>query len=183
MEITFLKSAFNEIVATVGAKKAETGAILLGDRKDFVVQKIIFDPFGSTSSSAYDPDTEFLNKVIKKEWDNNKLALIGFVHSHPRGYDRLSGDYGNNTGDVGYLKAIFKAIPALDKFLVPIVFSTFDQGSFKLIPFVAWADNVEGYHAFGYNILDDHKYAESEQYTTKIITERAREYKRLVKRK
>ncbi|MBK8370361.1 MAG: Mov34/MPN/PAD-1 family protein [Saprospiraceae bacterium] len=128
MKIKILTSVFNEIVATVGAKKAETGAILLGDRKDYVVQKMIFDPFGSTSAAAYDPDTEFINKVIKHEWDKNNYALLGFVHSHPRGYNRLSGDYGNNTGDVGYLKAIFKAIPSLDKFLVPIVFSTYDGG-------------------------------------------------------
>jgi hypothetical protein len=158
MKINFLRSAYNEILKTIGSKKSETGGILLGNREDFVVQKFVFDPYGSTSSCGYDPDVNYINKVIKEEWENNQLALLGFIHSHPRGYDRLSGDYGNNTGDLGYLRAIFKAIPALDKFLVPIVFSKYDGKDFKLIPYVTWADNINGYKALGYDIIPDNEY-------------------------
>lgn len=165
MRIQFLQSAFNDIKNSVGSKKSETGGILLGNRNDFVVQKFVFDPYGSTSPTGYDPDVDFINKTIKKEWEENNLALLGFVHSHPRGFNRLSGDYGNNTGDLGYLKAIFKAIPALDKFLVPIVFSNYDHKGFELIPYVAWADNIAGYHAFGYDVVSDVFYHKSEKKT------------------
>ena len=163
MKIKFLQSTFNDIINTVGSKKSETGGILLGNRNDFVVQKFVFDPYGSTSPSGYDPDVDFINKTIKKEWEENELALLGFVHSHPRGFNRLSRDYGNNTGDLGYLKAIFKAIPALDKFLVPIVFSNYDHKGFELIPYVAWADNIPGYHDFGYDVVPDEFYHKSEK--------------------
>lgn len=163
MRIQFLQSAFNDIRNSVGNKKSETGGILLGNRNDFVVQKFVFDLYGSTSPTGYDPDVDFINKTIKKEWEENNLALLGFVHSHPRGFNRLSGDYGNNTGDLGYLKAIFKAIPALDKFLVPIVFSDYDHKDFELIPYIAWADRVENYWAFGYDVVLDEFYHKSEK--------------------
>lgn len=158
MKMKFTRSSFDEIRRTVGSQKCETGGILLGNRNDFVVQKFVFDPHGSTFSAGYDPNVEFINRVIKDEWENNELALIGFVHSHPRGCNRLSGDYGNNTGDLGYLKAIFKAIPALDRFLVPIVFSKYDGLDFRLIPFVAQSNNIEGYIDDGYDIIPDNEY-------------------------
>jgi hypothetical protein len=155
MKIQFLESAFNEIQNTVGSEKSETGGILLGNRKDWVVQKFIFDPYGSTSPGGYDPDVNFINSTLKEEWEKNELSLLGFVHSHPRGLSRLSGDFGNNTGDLGYLKAIFEKIPALDRFLVPIVFSQYDGEEFELIPFVAWAANVSDYKNEGYEIVKE----------------------------
>lgn len=158
MNIRFLKSVFDEIRNTVGSKICETGGILLGNRKDWVVQKFIFDPHGSTFSAGYDPDVDFINATLKDEWEKNELSLLGFVHSHPRGVARLSGDYGNNTGDVGYLKAIFEKIHSLDRFLVPIVFSQYDGKEFELIPFVAWADNVRNYKDEGYEIVKDEEY-------------------------
>jgi hypothetical protein len=158
MKMKLTRSSFDEIRRTVGNQKCETGGILLGNRNDFVVQKFIFDPHGSTFSAGYDPNVEFINRVIKEEWENNELALIGFVHSHPRGYNRLSGDYGNNTCGLGYLKAIFNAIPALDRFLVPIVFSKYDGLDFRLIPYVAQSNNIDGYADDGYDIIPYNEY-------------------------
>lgn len=145
LEMVVLEEVFAEIRATVGSERAETGGVLLGSRDDYIVKKFIFDPHGSRFSAGYDPDVVFLNKVIKSEWEKNKLALLGFVHSHPRGVRRLSGDWGNGIGDLGYTKKIFAAIPKLKKFLVPIVYSCYDGGPFAIFPYVAIRDRIEDY--------------------------------------
>lgn len=136
-KMVFVQEAYDEIVRTVGTLHAESGGILLGSREDFVVQKFVFDDKGSTGPVSYDPDVKFLNEVVTKEWDENGLALLGFVHSHPRGISRLSGDMGNGIGDIGYIKTIFSAMPDLNHFLVPIVHPVADGGEFKMFTYMA----------------------------------------------
>ncbi|HJQ24193.1 MAG TPA: hypothetical protein VKA60_09785 [Blastocatellia bacterium] len=143
--MVFEEEPYSRILATVGSELVETGGILLGSRDDYVVKKFVYDPHGSRFSAGYDPDITFLNKVIKEEWEKNHLALIGFVHSHPRGIRRLSGDWGNGYGDIGYLRKIFAAIPPLEKFLVPIIYSTHDGDPFEIFPYIAFRDQAENY--------------------------------------
>jgi hypothetical protein len=147
LTMKFTQQAYRDIENTVGTKRAETGGILLGLRDDYIVTKFIFDHKGSTSRCGYDPDVAFINGRIKEEWDKNGLELLGFIHSHPPGVTRLSGDWGNGYGDIGYLKAIFRAIPALDQFLVPIVFSTADTRSreMQIRPYIAFRGAEENY--------------------------------------
>ncbi len=57
--MVFKESVFTKIKETVGNLPPESGGILLGSDKDFVIQKFIFDPNGKTSSAAYDPDIDF----------------------------------------------------------------------------------------------------------------------------
>lgn len=170
-EFKILESAYAEIIRTVGNRKAESGGILLGSREDFVVQKFVFDQNGSMSAGAYDPDIVFLNGVIKKEWETNKLAFLGFIHSHPRGINRLSGDWGNNTGDIGYMKAIFKAMPDLKKFLVPIMFTPADGGELQFFPFMAYRGEEENYFAGIFKLINDNEYFKSLSMTDKPIYE------------
>ncbi|MBL7738450.1 MAG: ThiF family adenylyltransferase [Chitinophagaceae bacterium] len=164
-DFIILESAYQEIANTVGRRPAESGGILLGSREDFVVQKFVFDHKGSMSAGAYDPNTEFLNKVVKKEWNENKLAFLGFLHSHPRGLSRLSGDWGGNVGDIGYMKAILKAIPDLKKFLVPIIFSPADGGELTFFPYIAYPGREENYFTGNLKLIKDKDYvpASSEQ--------------------
>lgn len=158
-KMQFVREAYDDLINSVGSRKAETGGILLGSRDDFVVRKFIFDPYGSGSSAAYDPDVNYLNKVIKEEGEKNQLFLIGFAHSHPRSVNRLSGDWGNNTGDLGYIKAIFKAIEGLDKFLVPIIFPAVNGKNLEIFPYVAERGKEEAYEKYELEILDkdDHQ--------------------------
>jgi hypothetical protein len=149
------KSAYDEILKTVGSRRPESGGILLGSREDFIVRKFVFDPHGSMSAGAYDPNVAFLNKIVKKEWKENGLAFLGFIHSHPRGMARLSGDYGGNIGDVGYLKAIFSAMPTLEKFLVPILFSPADGGELTLFPYIASRGDEENYFTGKLEVIKD----------------------------
>jgi Prokaryotic homologs of the JAB domain len=143
-DVHFSASAFADLIAFVGHVPPETGGLLLGSRRDYVVKKFVFDESGSRSHSSYDPDVAVLNKIVKREWEENELQLIGWAHSHPRGVERLSGDYGGGTGDLGYLTRIFEAMPALPKFIVPIVFSSHD-GPLSFFPYVAYRGNAEDY--------------------------------------
>jgi hypothetical protein len=154
LRMVFTSDAFGEIKSSVGSVKPETGGILLGFRSDYVVRKFIFDKKGSFSPGGYDPNVDYLNPFLKSEWYKNRYDLIGFVHSHPRGIGRLSGDFGNGIGDLGYLKRIFEHINGLNKFLVPIVYSQFDGHAFKMLPFVAWKDSVENYKEGAVEILN-----------------------------
>jgi len=156
-KMVFTQEAYDEIMRTVATLPAETGGILLGNRDDFVVQKFIFDDSGSRGPTSYDPDIGSLNKKIKYEWEENQLALLGFIHSHPRGYAQLSGDMGNGIGDIGYIKEIFKYIEALDKFLVPIVFSKADRGKYEMFPFMARRDNEDNYETLSLKIIDKYE--------------------------
>ena len=139
--------AFAQITNTVGSEKCESGGILLGSREDFVVRKYVHDPFGTRSGGAYDPDVNFLNEVVEKAWNEEGLAFLGFVHSHPRGVGRLSGDMGNGIGDLGYIARIMEHMPGLESFLCPIVYSQFDGGPFSFHPFIADRGAVSEYYS------------------------------------
>jgi hypothetical protein len=170
----FTENAFKKIQETVGKRPAESGGILLGSREDYVVQKFVFDPSGSMSAGAYDPDVSFLNKVVKKEWAENKLAFLGFLHSHPRGALRLSGDWGNNTGDVGYMKGIFRAMPTLTKILVPIMFSSADGGPLTVIPYIAERGKEEDYFEGKIEIIKDRDYVPADPSKAKYEFDQSR---------
>lgn len=152
---TIVESAYKEIMNTICKRLPESGGILLGNRENYIVRKFVFDPGGAMSPGGYDPDVKFINETLKKEWENNKLELLGFCHSHPRYVSRLSGNYGNNTGDVGYMKAIFQAIPKLNKFLVPIVYSPCDGGELKIFPYIAFRGQEENYITGELSIIKD----------------------------
>ncbi|HBS26190.1 MAG TPA: hypothetical protein DD827_03510 [Gammaproteobacteria bacterium] len=140
----FEEAPYKELVSTVGQLPPETGGLLFGSRDDYVVKRFHYDTSGSRSGASYDPDPDVLNPIIQRIWEEEGLALIGWAHSHPRGVRRLSGDYGNGVGDLGYLRAIFNALPNLEKFLVPILYST-NNGKLEIMPYVAYRDNVKDY--------------------------------------
>lgn len=156
MKMIFESKVYADIKNSVGRLPVETGGILLGSRDDYKVRKFYFDDYGSHSPGGYDPDVNYLNRIVKREWETNELALLGFVHSHPRGVNRLSGDWGNGIGDLGYLKRIFEYMPKLRKFLVPIIFSEADGGNFHIFPFCAERGQEENYQkADGIEIFED----------------------------
>lgn len=154
LEMVFSLDAFQDILQTVGVLPPETGGILMGFREDYIVRKFIFDKTGSRWSTGYDPDVDFLNNCLKQEWGKNRYSLLGFLHSHPRGVARLSGDMGKGYGDLGYLKAIFRNIPDLQKFLVPIMFSSHSGNIPKIFPFIATRNRVEDYKTARLRVLE-----------------------------
>lgn len=159
--MTFMRPVFDEIREVVGRLPAETGGILLGSRQDYVIRRFVLDPYGAKGPSGYDPDITYLNKVVREQWDENGLELLGFVHSHPRGVSRLSGDRGNGIGDLGYLRRIFAAMPLLPRFLVPVVYSTADGGEFEVFPHIAHRDAIDAYETAAIELVDTYEISRS----------------------
>jgi len=170
-EMIFTQDAYNEILKTVGTLPAETGGILLGNRDDYVAQKFVFDKSAHTGSASYDPDLKFLNNVVKREWEENGLALLGFVHSHPTGFSRLSGDMGNGIGDIGYIKTIFSAMPNLDKFLVPIIFPEGKRGKFQIFPYMASRGDEENYKMLDIKTIPSYQSKKTKEKPLEVLDE------------
>jgi len=123
-KMQFLEEAFNDIVSTIGNRHAESGGLLFGKEDDYVVRKFIFDKHANVTGSTYTFNTEFLNPEIKRLWNDESLSCIGFVHSHPNGYNRLSQP------DIAYFTSMFESMPR-KHYLTPIVFTASD-GGFKM---------------------------------------------------
>ena len=127
-KMQFLENAFNEIVTTIGYRPAESGGLLFGKEDDYIVRKFVFDKHAKVTGSTYTFNTDFLNPEIKRLWEEESLSCIGFIHSHPKGYGKLSQP------DIEYFNSMFKCMPR-KKYLTPIVF-TIPDGGFKLNAFI-----------------------------------------------
>ena len=66
----------------------EKGGIL-GVDENFVVTRFYNDSTGITTKSRYIPDVKKLNAVIQN-WALEGVSFIGFVHTHPKGAEKLS---------------------------------------------------------------------------------------------
>lgn len=123
-KMKILESAYNEIISTIGSRPAESGGLLFGKEDDMIVRKFVFDKHARTTRSTYTFNTEFLNPEIKRIWNEEGLSCIGFIHSHPHGYGRLSPP------DVEYFSSMFECMPR-KHYITPIVF-TVPDGGFKI---------------------------------------------------
>lgn len=132
----FTSNAYNDIINTIGNVRCESGGLLFGYLDDYVVREFIFDENAQVTAASYTMNTNFLNKEIKRLWEEKGLACIGFIHSHP--YMMKTPSY----LDIDYFRHMFKYMPR-DKYLVPIV-STIPDGGFQLNPCVIYpkAKNV-----------------------------------------
>lgn len=150
--IKITRSVINQIEETIGSYKVETGGILFA--KNNVIQEVIFDKGGSCSHGAYDPDYVGLNEILKKK-EAEGFVYVGSIHSHPRGVRYPSGDWGNNTGDHGAIKANLKCNPELDKFIALIAYSTYDGGKFELFSFVVYRKEIENIYETSLEIQEE----------------------------
>lgn len=127
-KMKILESAYNEIINTIGSLPAESGGLLFGKEDDMVIQKFIFDEHAKITRSSYTFNTEFLNPEIKRIWNEEGLSCLGFIHSHPHGYGRLS------VPDIEYFTSMFEYMPR-KYYFTPIVF-TVPDGGFKIHPLI-----------------------------------------------
>lgn len=112
-------SALDEIVATIGARPAESGGALLGLNSASTVVSFVFDPSATTTGSTYVPSRELTIRVQEHEVAAD-LQFKGVVHSHPGTFDSPSGpDHDSFTEGL-------VANPELARYLAPII--TFEPG-------------------------------------------------------
>ncbi len=131
-KIELSQEAHQRIQDFIGNHPAERGGIL-GSDPDGVIRHFAPDPTARCSAGAYDPDIEEMNRQIK-QWKNEDIRFVGFVHSHPPGFKRLSG------ADEDYATKILAAFKSLDRLCLPLAMTIPDYGRFELLPFVAIPD-------------------------------------------
>lgn len=138
----FTAGALDDLRTSVGHLPAETGALLGGDPRTGLISQVRFDAGATRTGTAYTPDVDRLNALLRDQWNPQGIRLLGFAHSHPAGHVRPSA------GDALYARRILEAIDDLDQFEMPIVQTQPDTGRFTLH---GWRmeRGVGGHHASG----------------------------------
>jgi len=126
MKIT--KSAFYAMLNHLGSRPAESGGALFGYEEDNIIRRFVPDKDALTTRSSYTMNTGFLNPIIKKLWNDERLSLLGISHSHPYGSKYLSNP------DKNYFNDLLINIPR-KKFYTPIIFAIPD-GGLDVFPYV-----------------------------------------------
>lgn len=117
--INMTESVYNEILSVLGSKKPELGGMLGFTLDQDVIDTYVFDAGAKVNSVEYNPNINYLNKIIENEWEKEKIFLGGFVHSHPGNFNRLS------YADVEYAQRIMEAFD-MKYIFMPIVTSSFE---------------------------------------------------------
>jgi len=117
-----------DIKESLGRRPAESGGILLSDTNDYTITCFIYDIAASQNSTIYQPNTTFLNSVLK----GRNEQFVGIVHSHTAGYWRLSTQDRN----AAWSNMTSPGNPHLYAYLMPIVQTIPDTGRFKIHPYI-----------------------------------------------
>jgi len=158
-EMILTESAYNNIINTVGATKAESGGILFGKEDDNIIQEFHFDENAKVTRVTYEINVKSLNPIIKRKWDEEGLSVIGILHSHPHGISNPS------MPDIEYFKKISEIMPR-EKLLVPIVF-TIPDGGFKFHPHIFSCDGQNEIHQAKLKVISDSQYQATRSSTLK----------------
>jgi len=134
--LAITRDVYNQIEQSIGQHHAEMGAMLGGSRANGLITRVFLDQSADVSQVTYSPDVSIINKVMR-QWDEESIDFMGFVHSHPGGYGRPSG------GDQIYAERILRALPKLDRMAMPIVQTVPDTGSFVLNGYMAVRNDTE----------------------------------------
>lgn len=147
LEMCFSPKALKTLLETVGTNTPETGAkgfsAVISDDPDENTLRIGFDiieydKIGSQNAHAtmYSPNLEWSTQRVNHHMDAEDLRFwVGDIHSHPGKNGKPSGDYGDGSGDLGYVRKIFQTYPfPLDFFLLPII--TLEAGKIIIHPWI-----------------------------------------------
>jgi hypothetical protein len=121
------RQAYNDIKNQIGSKPAETGGLLLSKSLDYCVSDFVLDIASKKHSSIYQPNTKFLNSVLKGRNDE----FVGIAHSH-RNLPMLS----SQDKRAAWSNMTSPGNPHLRAYLMPIIETIPDAGRFRIIPFI-----------------------------------------------
>lgn len=122
------RQAYFDIKTTVGSSPAESGGIIIGNHNSLVIECFVFDLMAATNRSVYQPNTEFLNSVLKGR-DNQ---FLGIGHSHAKGCRMLSQQDRN----AAWSNMTSPGNPHLNTYLMPLIQTIPDTGRFEIIPYI-----------------------------------------------
>lgn len=137
LKIGVSPKAHEQIKKTVGSHPAELGGILFGKPKYRrcpipYITDFVFDKAARVTRTTYTINANYLNPIIHDKWDNYRLELKGFLHSHPIGCSCPSGL------DMTYFH---HALTYLDlPFLITPIVYTEPDGGFKMFFYLVGPD-------------------------------------------
>ena len=99
-----------------------------GNPNSLVIDCFVFDILAAYNRSVYQPNTTFLNSVLKGRNDE----FIGIAHSHGKGGKTLSRQDKN----AAYSNMTSPGNPHLKAYLMPLIQTIPDTGRFEIIPFI-----------------------------------------------
>lgn len=120
---------YQDIEESIGSMPAESGGILIGNPRSLVIDCFVFDLMASTNRTVYQPNTEFLNSVLK----GRDHQFLGIVHSHTKGARTLSQQDRN----AAWSNMTSPGNPHLNVYMMPLIQTIPDTGRFEIIPYIA----------------------------------------------
>lgn len=125
------KGVYDEIMGLLGERKPELGGMLGSNGSSDHVTEFVFDSKAKVTGAEYNPNVDFLNGILES-WENEGIYFVGFVHSHPGDFNRLSG------ADVDYAIRIMEAF-GMSTIFMPIVTSSYAYRS-TMTPYLVHLD-------------------------------------------
>jgi hypothetical protein len=119
---------YHDIKNFIGSRPAESGGLLLSNTIDYLITCFVFDIAAAKNRTIYQPDTEFLNSVLKGR--NNEF--VGIAHSHPGGARQLT----SQDQRAAWSNLTSPGNPHLNAYLMPLIQTIPDTGRFEIIPYI-----------------------------------------------
>jgi hypothetical protein len=126
MRIT--RRPYTEIREQIGNKSAELGGLLISRTLDYTITDFIFDLGAGTNRWVYQPNTDFLNSVLK----GRNEEFVGIAHSHAARATQLSSQDQN----AAWSNMTSPGNPHLNAYLMPLIQTIPDTGRFAIIPYI-----------------------------------------------
>ena len=126
------RQVYDDIKGSIGSIPAESGGVLIGNPNSLVIECFVFDILASTNQSVYQPNTKFLNSVLKGR-DNQ---FLGIAHSHSKG-GRAPSQQDRNAA---WSNMTSPGNPHLNAYHMPIIQTIPDTGRFEIIPYIVICD-------------------------------------------
>lgn len=127
-EMHMMRQPFQDIEKTIGGLPAESGCVLLSDTLDYTITCAVFDIAAPRNATIYQPNTKFLNSVLKGR--NNQF--VGIAHSHKPDFWRPSPQDQN----AAWSNITSPGNPHLQAYLMPIIQTIPDTGRFQIHPYI-----------------------------------------------
>ena len=118
---------YQDLENYIGSRPAESGGLLLSNMHDYTIKCFVFDILAAKNPTIYQPNTEFLNSVLKGRNDE----FVGIAHSH-RNCNNLS----SQDRRAAWSNLTSPSNPHLNAYLMPLIQTIPDTGRFEIIPYI-----------------------------------------------
>ena len=127
-KMRIVRRAYTEIHELIGQRPAESGGLLISRHLDYTITDFIFDLDAGTNRWVYQPNTDFLNSVLK----GRNEEFVGIAHSHAAGARQLS----SQDQRAAWSNMTSAGNPHLNAYLMPLIQTIPDIGRFEIIPYI-----------------------------------------------